>query len=143
MHGGVGESGEEEYYKGRVWSAGGWTSVTSTHGMAATTGVATNTERSLSLPYYLPHKAIHHNTDCHGQCAQEHQYGHSARAVQEKEGNGFGIVGIPTPVTTWYSQITHIHARYKCQFVCLDVITPTLCKEIANEYNSQERTTKE
>ena len=94
MHGGVGESGEEEYYKGRVWSAGGWTSVMSTHGMATTTGVATNTERSLSLPYYLPHKAIHDNTDRHGKCAQEHQYGHSARAVQEKRGNGFGSAGI-------------------------------------------------
>ena len=98
--------------------------------MAATTGVATNTERSLSLPYYLPHKAIHHNTDCHGKCAQEHQYGHSARAVQEKRGNWFGSAGKPTPVTTSYSQITHIHARYKCHFACLDVITPTLCKEM-------------
>ena len=63
VHGGAGESGEEEYYKGRVWSAGGWTSVTSTHGLVATTGVATNTERSLSLPCFPPHKAIHHNTD--------------------------------------------------------------------------------
>ena len=43
--------------------------VTGTHGQEATAGLATNTEGSSPLSYFLPYKAVHQNTDCHGNSA--------------------------------------------------------------------------
>ena len=71
--------------------------VMGTHGLEATAGFATNTEGSSPLSYFLPYKAVHQNTDCHGNSAQEHQYCHSVtREVKENTGTGIGSNGTPT-----------------------------------------------